>query len=141
MTNPDEIKNHALIAGGIGAFVRLAIIKPKSIMVGIMNVIIGAVCSWFFSPIVVHYILSTQAAGEDPSLTKFRDNAGAAMAFLVGFTCMWFLNWFAALLNDTKGNPLAAWSIIKSQISGKPLPQPNNPTDNTNDASTTTSAL
>ncbi|MET0465334.1 MAG: hypothetical protein ABW007_19390 [Chitinophagaceae bacterium] len=123
INNPDEIKNHALIAGGIGAFVRLAIVKPKSVWVGLANASVGAVFAWFFSPIIVHYTLGSGSPGEDASITKFRESAGGAIAFIIGFSAIWCLTWLATLFNETKGNPIAAWSIIKQQINNATRPQ------------------
>ncbi len=110
--NLDEFKNHALFAGGIGAFIRIAVVKPTSVIAGILNLFIGALCSWFFSPILIHYL----PKGDGGTLN---DNWAGAGSFLIGFCAIWVLQYIVTLLNETKGNPFAIAVVIKNQIAGK----------------------
>ena len=115
--NPDELKNHALFAGAVGAFTRLAVVKPKSLLLAVTNVVIGGSCSWFFSPVIVHYM--------PVSLTQsvLKDHINGAISFTVGFMSLWIISYLADLMNESKGNPIAVLLVIKNQIFNINKPQ------------------
>lgn len=112
----DDLKNHALFAGGLGVLIRFSINKPKTVWTALIDLSVGCITSWYFTPLVTHYFLGDQKLID---ARPIRENLTGLTGLLIGFASMAIFSYVAKLVNDSKGNPFAIMGVIKRQILGE----------------------
>jgi hypothetical protein len=96
--------NHPLIAGAIGAFLRLVFVRPMNALEAVCNLTVGAIVAWYGAPVFLRLF---------PETIQAEPRAAGLAGLILGFVSMWVLSWVAESLKRSRGNPFDAYRNIR----------------------------
>jgi len=98
--------NHPLIAGALGAFLRIVHVRPRSPLEAACNLAVGSTFAWYGAPFLISFF---------PAALQSQPRAAGLAGLILGFLSMWLLTWLAGIVQKSKGNPFAAYRNLKKQ--------------------------
>lgn len=111
--------NHPLIAGALGAFLRLVHVRTRSAIEALCNLIVGSTVAWYGAPILLRFF---------PAGLQAEPRAAGLAGLALGFLSMWLLSWLAAVIQRARGNPFRALREIRRETQDdKPGGEPGQP--------------
>lgn len=106
--------NHPLIAGALGAFLRLVFVRPMNALEAVCNLTVGAIVAWYGAPVFLRLL---------PATVQTEPRAAGLAGLILGFLSMWVLSWAAETLKRSRGNPIAAWKNARKSLEDEPPPK------------------
>lgn len=110
--------NHPLIAGALGAFLRLVHVRPRSAVEALCNLTVGATVAWYGAPFLLRLA---------PAWVQAEPRSAGLAGLIVGFLSMWLLSYAAGVIQRARGNPFAAFREIRGESKEAQSPPPDAP--------------